>query len=194
MGIAFKEETVALFRETQCLLGPFELGDVSRHGINQMLFGKGSSGPREPAVRAILAPIPILKRDRIQTLCQLLTFLNGCLAVGGMDELKKRFRHQLSRGVSEHFLPGRIEALEISIIAGDTQQFDRKSEISIQFLASLVQLGDIPEEEQDPQPFTRGREDRRRAILNLKFLSVFRDQQRVVRKTDYLPLSKHFLN
>src|ERR1700752_1612993 len=82
----------------------------------QMLFGKWSSGPREPAVRAILAPIPILKRDRIQTLCQLLTFLNGCLAVGGMDELKKRFRHQLTRGISEHFFPGRIEALEVSVI------------------------------------------------------------------------------
>src|SRR6266404_4739068 len=159
-----------------------------------MLCSKGSSAPREPAERAVLAPIPILKRNRVQTLCQLLTFLNGCLAVGRMDELQKRFRHQLSCGVSEHFFPGRIEALEVSVIASDAQQFDRKSEISIQFLASLVQRGDIPEDEHDPQPFTRGREDRRRAILNLKFLSVFRDQQRVVRKTDYLPFSKDFLD
>jgi hypothetical protein len=94
--------------------------------------------------------------------------------------------------VPEHFLPRRIETLEVSIGARNTEQVEREREISVCFFACVLEVRDVPEDEYDSNAISRV-DNLCRTILKFKLFAVLGEQQRVVGETSYLPSRNTFL-
>src|SRR5688572_13106635 len=99
-----------------------------RGGIHQPLARSQSRIPAQPAVGAVFAAIAVLESYSLMTGGQSFQFVLCTLQVVGMDQLGERSSQQLVVRISKRLLPGRIDAAEITLDAGNAQQVARERE------------------------------------------------------------------
>ena len=105
--------------ENQLLLGPLLkllrlslFGDVACDRIDLAPLDERDGAPVEPAVRAVLAPVPVGEVGHGRSLTKALARGDGCFHVIRMNEVQPGVRHQLFFRPTEGPGPGRIEPLE----------------------------------------------------------------------------------
>src|SRR6185503_19821327 len=102
----------------------FDVRDVSRYCINQLLVRKRNGVPREPPVCTVLGQVSIAKLYELHTGFNLGRRRDRRVAVVRVNEVKIRLRHQLGFGKTED-MPGRAESFEIPVESCNAEHFER---------------------------------------------------------------------
>ncbi len=115
-------------------LGLAALGHVARHSVHEPVSDHRRRRPFEHPLRAVLADVAVLERQRPLALTDGGGLRRRALTVVRMDQVEVGPRKKLFLRVAEHLLDRWIHAREVSVEVGDGDQIGREREDAVELL------------------------------------------------------------